>query len=87
MGRFLNLRILLVTIQPQSLENTKKHKEIEMSQIATTRDAGLCFVIWITLRNKTGSIMALENIKNDNYGFLCETSCLSVFVAKRNQAE
>jgi hypothetical protein len=32
-------------------------------------------------------MMALENIKNNNYGFLCETSYLSVFVAKRNQAE
>jgi hypothetical protein len=50
------------------------------------------------LRNKTGSMMVLKNIKNDNYGFLCEPSCLSVrrkanpptgviFVAKRNQAE
>jgi hypothetical protein len=34
-----------------------------MSQITTTRDAGLCFVTKIMLRNKTGSMMALENIK------------------------
>jgi hypothetical protein len=38
-------------------------------------------------RNKTGSMLALENIKINNYGFLCETSCLGVFLAKRNQAE
>jgi hypothetical protein len=34
-----------------------------MNQITTTRDAGLCFVIWNMLRNKTGSMLALENKK------------------------
>jgi hypothetical protein len=53
-----------------------KHKEIEMSQFTTTRDAGVCFVIWIMLRNKPGSIMALENIKNSNYGFLVKLRAL-----------
>jgi hypothetical protein len=27
------------------------------------------------LRHKTGSMMALENIKNDNQDFLCEPLC------------
>jgi hypothetical protein len=69
----------LVTIQPRSLRDTRKHKEREMRKIITVKNGGFYFIL-------KQAHNALDNIKNNNE-FLCEPSRLGVFVAKGNLAE
>jgi hypothetical protein len=71
--------INLVTIQPRSLGDTKKHKEREMRKITTVKNGGFYCII-------KHDHNALDHIKS-NHEFLCEPSRLGVFMAKRNLAE